>query len=292
MQVTQMAKSIPGVVSRGGSHSIDALESAPPTTETKLPGGIAYRIRNDIATIWLDRPEKLNALGRQFWPQMRHLLAKLSETPACRAIILTGRGDRAFSAGGDILSFDALSDDTARRDFQVDCMNTFAALERCSLPVIAAINGLALGGGCELAMACDVVIACESASFGMPEANVGLVPGYGVLRSPAVIGRQWTNWLIMACERIDAQQAAQIGLIQKVVPNENLMAEAEALAGRIAAFSRAGIGVAKTLAGGFTPQERIDASVEAITRLHGTADGREGRRAFLERRKAQFGRNL
>lgn len=253
------------------------------------PGGLALQQVDKVATIWLARPEKLNALTRDFWKSLRDILRELSESRSCGAIVIAAQGDRAFSAGGDIASFDALHTEEARRAFQIDCMETFVAVERCPLPVIAAVHGLALGGGCELALACDIVLAAEGASFGMPEANLGLVPGYGILRAPGVIGRQWTNWMVMGCERLSVEEARLVGLVQKIYPREQLLAEARALAQGIASRSREGIAVGKLLAAGYTSQEHVNASVETITRLHGLADGIEGRRAFLERRKPRFG---
>jgi enoyl-CoA hydratase len=253
------------------------------------PGGLTLAMHGEVAVIWLDRPEKLNAMARGFWSGLRALLSELEAGGDCRAVVITGRG-RAFSAGGDIASFDQLDTEADRRGFQMDCMETFIAVERCPLPVIAAVNGLALGGGCELAMACDMVVAAASAQFGMPEANLGLIPGYGVLRAPAVIGRQWTNWMIMGGATVDAAGAAAIGLVQKVVADDRIVEEALEIAQRIAERSLAGMATAKALVGGGTSGERITESVEALTRLHASADGLEGRRAFLERRTPRFRR--
>jgi enoyl-CoA hydratase len=252
-------------------------------------GGLALSRVGAIAIIWLNRPEKLNALAGEFWLGLRILLDELRTDAACRVILLTGKGERAFSAGGDIASFDALADDEARHAFQINCMATFTAIERCPLPIIAAVNGMAVGGGCELAMACDIVIAAQSATFSMPEANLGLVPGYGILRAPALVGRQWTNWLVMSCEQLDATAAAAIGLVQRVLPDESFLKEAMAIAGRIAKRSPEGLAAAKALTSDWTNAERIDASVAALTRLHASRDGAEGRLAFRERRPPRFG---
>jgi enoyl-CoA hydratase len=252
-------------------------------------GGLALSRVGAIAIIWLNRPEKLNALASEFWLGLRNLLDELRADAACRVILLTGRGERAFSAGGDIASFEALADDEARHAFQINCMSTFTAIERCPLPIIAAVNGMAVGGGCELAIACDMVIAAKSATFSMPEANLGLVPGYGILRAPALVGRQWTNWLVMSCEQLDASAAAAIGLVQRVLPDESFLEEAMAIAGGIAERSPEGLAAAKALTTDWTNAERIDASVAALTRLHASRDGAEGRLAFRERRPPRFG---
>lgn len=275
---------------------MNLLDAPPPSAAgspmDEPPGGLSVSRDGAVATLWLDRPEKLNAMNREFWPELRRRLGDLAADDAIRAIVITGRGDRAFSAGGDIASFDVLEDDAARRAFQVDCMETFVAVERCPLPVIAAVNGLALGGGCELAMACDVVLAERSAQFGMPEANLGLVPGYGIVRAPVVIGRQWTNWLVMSGERIDATTAAAIGLVQRVTEDGAVLGEALRIAARIAGLSRDGMVATKALSGAPTSPARLEDSIETLSRLHSGADGREGRRAFLERRPPVFGRGV
>ena len=135
-----------------------------------------------VALLRINRPAKANALTAAFWPQLRGLLDAAAAQPGLRAVVLTGRGDQAFSAGGDIEAFAELDGAAARRDFVADCLRTFAAIEECRLPVIAAVNGLALGGGCELALACDMVLAAEHAAFGLPELHLA-----GVVR---VAGRR------------------------------------------------------------------------------------------------------
>jgi enoyl-CoA hydratase len=240
-----------------------------------------------IATLTIDVPAKLNAMGRSFWPELRDALAAL-EADGTRAVVITGAGDRAFSAGGDIAGFAELSGTAAKRDFQRDCMRTFAAVEESPLPVIAAVNGYALGGGCELAMACDVAIAADTAVFGMPEAAVGLVPGFGVLRAPAVIGRQWTKLMVFAGERVDAPTALRIGLVQKVVPAAELAAAARELAGRMAAAAPLAVAAGKALVNRGAERGEFEHSTAALTALHGSEDAEEGVRAFVEKRPPRF----
>ncbi|WP_219413509.1 enoyl-CoA hydratase/isomerase family protein [Pseudonocardia nigra] len=248
------------------------------------------RVETDggVAVVTIDAPEKLNAMGRTFWPELRAALARLEADGSTRAVIITGAGEKAFSAGGDITSFAALSDVAAKREFQQDCMRTFAAVEESSLPVLAAVQGYAMGGGCELALACDVVLAADTAVFGMPEAAVGLVPGFGVLRAPSVIGRQWTKLMMFAGERVDAQTAREIGLVQKVVPAAELMASARKLAERIAAAAPLAIATGKQLVNRGVDRGEFDHSTAALTTLHATADAAEGISAFTGKRPPKF----
>ena len=250
--------------------------------------GLRVTTGDGISVIQMDRPEKLNAMGRDFWPDLRAILASLECDGRTRVVIVTGAGDKAFSAGGDIASFAELKTLEDKRDFQTDAMATFAAVENSRLPVIAAVNGWALGGGCELTLACDIVIASDRAVFGMPESALGLVPGYGVLRAPQVIGRQMTKLMVMASERLNAQQALDAGLVQRVVPHAELMAAAFALAAKVAANSSSAHTVGKKLINRGVDRAEFDFSVEALTVLQSSVDAAEGIQAFLEKRKPRF----
>lgn len=241
-----------------------------------------------VAVLTIDAPAKLNAMGPTFWGELRSALAGLEGDGTTRAVIVTGAGEKAFSAGGDITSFAALTDVAAKRAFQQDCMRTFAAVEESPLPVIAAVRGYAMGGGCELALACDVVLAADDAVFGMPETAIGLVPGYGVLRAPAVIGRHWTKLMMFAGERVDAATALQIGLVQKVVPAAELMAAARKLAERIAAAAPLAIATGKALVNRGVDRGEFDHSTAAVTTLQATADVAEGIAAFAAKRPPRF----
>lgn len=241
-----------------------------------------------VALFVIDAPERLNAMGRTFWPELRAALSRCEADGAVRAVVLTGAGDKAFSAGGDIAGFAELGDAGAKRAFQQDCMRTFAAVEESPLPVIAAVNGYAMGGGCELALACDVVLAADTARFGMPETAVGLVPGFGVLRAPSVIGRHWTKLMMFAGERVDAETALRIGLAQKVVPAAELMAEARKLAERMAAAAPLAVATGKNLVNSGVDRGEFDHSTAALTVLHSTADAAEGIAAFVGKRPPRF----
>lgn len=262
------------------------------TTERRPAGAGRPNLRVEaagaVAVLTIDAPEKLNAMGRTFWAELRAALADLESDGRTRAVVVTGAGERAFSAGGDIASFAELADITAKREFQQDCMRTFAAVEESPLPVIAAVHGYAMGGGCELALACDIVLAADTATFGMPEAAVGLVPGFGVLRAPSVIGRHWTKLMMFAGERVDAATALQIGLAQKVVPAAELMDAARALAERISAAAPLALATGKNLVNRGVDRGEFDHSTAALTTLHATADAAEGIAAFTGKRAPRF----
>jgi enoyl-CoA hydratase len=246
------------------------------------------RRHGPVAVAHINRPAKLNTMTTQFWPQLRGLLGELARDSVTRVVVITGKGDRAFSAGGDIVSFARLGTPAARREFMTECLAAFAAVEECPLPVIAAVNGYALGGGCELAFACDIVLAAESAVFGLPEASVGLVPGFGVLRGPSVVGRQWAKLMVLAGERLGAGQARELGIVQKVVPDGELLPAAMELAGRIAAQAPLAVAVGKRIINRGVDRGEASYSVEALSLLYSTQDAAEGIAAFIQRREPRF----
>ena len=241
-----------------------------------------------VALLRINRPGKANALAAAFWPQLRGLLDAAAAQPGVRAVVLTGSGDRAFSAGGDIEAFAALDGAAARRDFVAGCLRTFAAIEECRLPVIAAVNGLALGGGCELALACDLVLAAEHAAFGLPEASVGLVPGFGILRAPSVLGRHTAKFMVLAGERISAQRACELGLVQQVLPAAELVPAALRLGAKIAERAPLAVEVGKRMVNRGVDRGETGYGVEAVAMLYATRDAAEGIRAFTERREPRF----
>lgn len=252
-------------------------------------GDLALARDGAVATLTIDRPAKLNALASSFWGDLRASLAAFESDGRTRIVILTGAGEKAFSAGGDIAGFAEMRGQDVMRAFQHDAMAGFAAIERCRIPVMAAVNGLALGGGCELTLACDFAIASEQASFAMPEASLGLVPGFGAIRAPEVIGRAMAKYMVATAERISAQRAYEIGLVQEVVPHAALMTRAREIAAMVAANSPFALAIGKRLMNRQIDQAAFDHSIEAITVLQSSADRAEGVSAFLEKRKPKFG---
>lgn len=255
---------------------------------TRRTGDLAVRVDGAVCLVKIDRPDKLNAMTRRFWADLRDVIRQATDDTAVRAMIVTGAGERAFSAGGDIESFTALDDLAAKRVFQEDAMATFAAVETAPFPVIASVNGLALGGGCELALACDIVLAADNAEFGMPEARLGLVPGYGILRAPEILGRNRANALIYGGGRMSADEALQSGFVTSIHALDDLPHAAMALGHRIAALSPAALATGKRVINRHCSAADSDRSVEALTLLQAGDDAAEGFRAFLERRPADF----
>lgn len=240
--------------------------------------------RGPAALVTIDRAAKLNAMSPAFFRELPVVLDTVAREAGVRALVLTGAGD-AFSAGGDIASFAELHGTAAVRRHLRLVFDAFHAVERAELPVIAAVNGIAYGGGTELALACDLVLASDRARFSFQEPTVGLMPGYGVVRGPAVIGRHWTRWLALTAEVIDARKALEIGLVQQVVPHDALLEEALALAGRIAAHPPLAVALAKQFVNRGT-DEALAESVEATALLFTTDEHRERVRAFVDRHAA------
>lgn len=248
----------------------------------------AVRLLDQIAIVSINRPDKLNSMTAAFWGQLRDLFAELESESDVRVVVITGAGDRAFSTGGDIIGFAEPADICQRREFMKSTMEGFSAVENSPLAVIAAVNGWALGGGCELTFACDIVIAADTAEFGMPEASVGLVPGFGVLRAPSVIGNQWTKFMVFANERLSAEQAFRLGMVQKVVPAGELLPTAIELARKVAAQAPIAITLGKEIIGRGVDRSESRYAVEALAVLFSTEDAAEGFAAFSDRRPPVF----
>src|SRR6186713_3004242 len=188
-----------------------------------------------VATVTINRPNVLNALNMATLGELHAAFEAIGADAAIRAAILTGSGARAFAAGADIKELAALTPATSR-DLATRGQRVFAAIEQLGKPVIAAINGFALGGGCELAMACTLRIAADTARFGQPEINLGLIPGFaGTQRLARLVGKTKAMELILTGNPITASEALAIGVVNRVVPAANLIAEARALAGELAA---------------------------------------------------------
>ncbi len=239
-----------------------------------------------LAVVTLHRPKALNALNAATLAELDHVFADLAHDPAVRAVLLTG-GERAFAAGADIRELAEVAPEEGRA-FALRGQSAFRRIETLGKPVIACIRGFALGGGCELAMACTVRIASEDARLGQPEVKLGIIAGYGgTQRLPRLVGRGAALKLLLTGAIIDAHEALRIGLVDEVVPPGELMSRAEALAREIA--HQAPLAIAETLR---SVDEGLSLPLElALLReaarfgeLCATADKAEGTRAFLEKR--------
>jgi enoyl-CoA hydratase len=245
-----------------------------------------------VATVTLNRPSVLNALNVRMLDELSDTFAQLDGEKSLRAVILTGAGPKAFAAGADIGELNALPHARAAEAQARKGQALTTQIERMRLPVIAAVNGFALGGGCELAMACDVRIASENAKFGQPEVNLGILPGYGgTQRMTRLIGEGMAMYLCLTGEMIDAHEALRVGLVQRVTPLDGLLAEARRIAELIAAKAPLAVEATKrSIVDGGSLGLPDALALEAL--LFGqvvmTDDFREGSRAFLDKRKADF----
>lgn len=245
------------------------------------------RLGDGVATLWLDRPAKRNAMSVGFFRDLPRALAELDEDPEVAVCVLTGEGE-AFSAGGDIASFGELHEVSAYRRRLRLVYDAFHSVERAEVPVIGAINGIAFGGGTELTLACDLAIASERARFAFREPQVGLMPGYGIVRGPHVIGPAWTRWLALTADAVDAQQALQMGLVQRVVSHDRLLDDASDVARRIAANAPLGVRLAKQFINRSYSAPGLVESIEATALLFTSADHKEAVDAFVNKRPPRF----
>jgi enoyl-CoA hydratase len=251
---------------------------------------IEVSVADRIATVTINRPDKLNALNTAVFDDLTALVQELATRADIGGVIITGAG-RAFVAGADISELESLNalqaKALARRGQLV-----FNRLESLHKPVIAAVNGFALGGGCELAMACHVRVASEAAKFGQPEVKLGLIPGYGgTQRLPRLVGKGRALQLLMTAEIIDAAEALRIGLVNKVVPAADLLKTAqEMLTAMLANAPMALAGCIETVNRGYDISlgDALAAEATAFGLLFSSEDKREGTRAFLEKRAPSF----
>lgn len=247
---------------------------------------LSVSLADGVCVATIDRPAKFNALTLAFWTDLKELLAEAAEQTDVRVLVLCGAGS-CFSAGGDIEGFGDLDDIPSRRHYQELAFSTYRAFETFPKPTIAAVHGFALGGGCELTMVADLVIADTTAKFGTPEASVGLMPGLGVVRGHANSSLHWLKHMIFTGERLDADEARLAGLVTKVVPEGTHLAEALRQAKLIAEKPALALAVAKRILNRGSA-EGYDYSTEATSLLHSSDDQREGVAAFKERRSPRF----
>ncbi len=252
---------------------------------------ILFEIHDRVGVLTFNRPKALNALSASTLDEVADVIESVSRNDSIRVLILTGAGDRAFVAGADINEFTTLNPLSGRL-FAEKGQDVFFQIERLPKPVIACVNGFALGGGCEIAMAYDFIYASEKARFGQPEVNLGLIPGFGgTQRLSRLVGRAKAKEICMTGEMIDAQQGIALGLVAKVFPAEQLFDETMKVA-RALALRSAGVlrSVKRVVDGGADLDLRNGCALEAeaFGVCFGSEDMREGVSAFLEKRKPDF----
>lgn len=252
---------------------------------------LAINISEAIALVTIQRPEAMNALNTRFFLEMDQAVAEISANPEVRVMVITGSG-KAFVAGADIAEMVNKNPEEGS-EFSRTGQHTFRSLEKMEIPVIAAINGFALGGGLELAMGCDFRIASSRAKFGQPEVNLGLIPGYAATqRLSRLVGLGDALYLLMSAEMIGAEDALRIGLVQKVVEPEALMEEVMKIARTIASKGPQAVKKVKSVTRkGFLMDFDLGSELEAeqFGTLFGKgSEGEEGMKAFLEKRKPNW----
>jgi len=252
---------------------------------------LLFSTQNKIATVTINRPDKLNALNATAKSELKNLFDHLKTSDDVDVVILTGAGEKAFVAGTDIGELTTL-DGNSGKEFAHGGQEIFDAMQHLGKPVIAAINGYALGGGCELALACHIRIASENAKFGQPEVNLGIIPGYGgTQRLARIVGVGKAMEIILTGNQIDANEALRIGLVNKVVPLSELLSTAQTMAQTIASKGQLAIRMSLK-AINMTMETPLSEGLKLEASLFGvccdSSDMKEGTKAFLEKRKANF----
>jgi len=256
---------------------------------------ILFEITDKLATITINRPKSLNALNTEVLNEIFHAVESVAANESIRVLILTGSGEKAFVAGADITELAELNP-LAAKFFVANGHKTMAALQNLPIPVIAAVNGFALGGGLELALSCDFIYASENAKFGLPEITLGLIPGFGgTQRLSRIIGKNMAKEMIFTGKMISAQEASEIGFVNQVVPAEELMESVQKTALSIASRGKISLNLAKqTINRGLDVdlQTGCQMEIDAFALCVASEDAQEGTRAFLEKRKPDFKGNL
>ena len=252
---------------------------------------IIYQVEEGIATITFNRPKALNALNSALLKEFSKALDEIDADENIRVLVLTGSGDKSFVAGADITQLATYNSLTAK-NFAQKGHAIIARLQQLPIAVIAAVNGFALGGGTEIAIACDFIYASDNAKFGQPEINLGLIPGFGgTQRLPRLIGANLAKELVFTGKMISADEAEKIGLVNKVVPQDQLMEEVLKTAKEIASKGKASLRAAKqAINNGLNTDlaTGIHIEVEAFGLCYASSDSKEGTSAFLEKRKPEF----
>ena len=252
---------------------------------------VLLKIEGNLAEITINRPKALNALNSQTVKELGILMDELSGNSEVKVVIVTGSGEKAFVAGADILEMKALSV-VEGREFARLAQKVFSTMENMNQIFIAAVNGYALGGGCELAMACDIRLASNKAKFGQPEVTLGIIPGFGgTQRLPRLVGKSIAKEIIYTGDMIDAQEAYRIGLVNKVYEPEELMFKAREMAAKISGRGIYAVSMAKSaINNGMNMDTESAFNYEAniFGLCFSTEDQKEGMTAFIEKRKPEF----
>lgn len=244
-----------------------------------------------IGIININRPKALNALNYETMLELKQLVEDIAKDTTVRVVIITGSGDKAFVAGADVKEMQSMTTVEARNWGRLG-QEVFSKIENLPQPVIAAVNGFALGGGCELAMACDIRIASDKAKFGLPEVSLGITPGFsGTQRLPRLVGRAAAKELLFTCDMIDAATAFRLGLVNKVVAPEDLLDTAKALAGKIVTRAPQAVQLCKSAINNgmnMDTQSAYAYEAEVFSLCFSTQDQKEGMSAFSEKRVPKF----
>lgn len=251
---------------------------------------IVTALDNGILTITINRPDKLNALNRDVFNDLNTVLTEIYSNNDIKSVIITGSGPKAFVAGADISEFSGLSNDQSKALAKAG-QDTFSRIEHAPKPIIACVNGFALGGGCELAMSCHFRIASDNAKFGQPEVNLGLIPGYGgTQRLVQLIGKGRALELLMSGNMIDANTALQYGLVNYVVTQEELLNKAKSILQLINSKAPLAVGKCIEAANAVFDETKngYEVEINGFGFCFDTDDMKEGTSAFLEKRKASF----
>ena len=252
---------------------------------------LAWRVEDGVGIVTFNRPKVLNAMNARTFTELTQLLDEVERDPGVKALVFTGAGDKAFVAGADIAAMAQMGPVEARR-FAETAHRLIERLEQLPIPTIAAVNGFALGGGCEFAMGCDLVYASEKARFGQPEVNLGLTPGFGgSQRLTRRVGVGRALEMVLTGDHYDAARAKEMGLALEVLPPDQLLPHAIAQAKKIAAKGPVAVAVAKRLVHKGADADLTVANElerQAFAGLFGSDDAKEGMKAFVEKRAAQW----
>jgi enoyl-CoA hydratase len=248
---------------------------------------VKYREQGGIAYITINNPHKMNVLDFDVYHGLFSAFKSIEEDDRVGVAILTGEGDKAFICGQDINTFQ-VSDLKEAKKFLRFCLKMFTELESISKPVIAAVNGLALGGGTEILLACDIVVASEKARFGLPESGIGVTPLWGIIRLANVVGSHKAKELMMTGDIISAEEALRIGLVNKVVPPEKVLEVAEEIARKILSKAPLAIDLIKSSINRGVLSEGASFTINSNKLFFQTEDMKEGVNAFLKKRKPNF----